>query len=418
MRSDYYTLIQPDAVPPIPPTPPKKKRRGHALPLFLCFLFLLTTGTGFLAWQYGLPSLTSPWDLLPTPDFHDNPYSQLPFPTPAPVETTIRKLAAPGESTLTLLEKTNEGLSAADIYARVSPAILSVTAEYDQGGGAEGTGVIFDERGYFITNAHVITGASRVNITLSNGREYPAYLIGMDEQTDLAVLKFSASNLTVAPFGSDLNLVVGEDAYAIGNPLGSRFRGSITEGIISGIDRSIHVDGYDMTLIQTSAAINTGSSGGALVNTDGQVVGITNMKMMSWQSTVEGLGFAIPSTTVEAVVGSIMKQGYVSRPVLGITVRPARVPEECSVTGLYVDDVHPFSDAYAQGLRPGDVLVSANDTDLKRNDDLLAERTGLDVGDTITLSWLPGGTGTLQTADITLVEQSILTAGESDSSKS
>lgn len=411
MRSDYYTPVTPD-LPLTPLAPPpsaetgRRRNKRHALPLFLIFLALMAAGTGWLAWEYEAMDFPLPDAWFPY-SFGD-PYLP-PLVAPTPAETTIRTLSPPGETTLSLREKGEAALDATEIYAAISPAIVSIEARYINGGMSEGTGVIFDTDGFFVTNAHVIVGADRVNITLSDGETYGAYLIGMDEETDLAVMKFFGRNLTAAPFGSDLDLVVGEDVYAIGNPLGSRFQGSITEGIISGIDRSLEVDGHTMTLLQTSAAINAGSSGGSLINTRGQVVGITNMKMISWYATVEGLGFAIPSTTVERVVGDLMRVGYVTgRPVLGITVRPAIIPEETQEVGLYVELVDPGSDAWEQGLRKGDVLLAANGNPLKVNNDLLTLRSGLKAGESLELTWLPGGKGTAVTAHVALMEQALL----------
>lgn len=283
--------------------------------------------------------------------------------------------------------------------------MVTVTAVDDFGMGGEGTGVIFDESGYLITNHHVIDGNSLAFVTLSNGREYPAYLIGMDEQTDLAVLKISLTGLTTAKFGSDSILKVGEPAYALGNPLGSQFSGSMTDGIISAIDRSVEVGGYEMSLLQTTAALNQGNSGGALLDSRGRVVGITNMKMMSSQSTVEGLGFAIPATTVAQVVNDLMSYGHVTgRPMLGITVQPHRTGNGVTA-GLDVVEVEEKSDAWAKGIRPGDRLLTANGMPLMYNDDLLREKEGLAAGESVRLRWKSGDTGEEIEDDIFLVEQ-------------
>lgn len=394
MRSDYYDPVADGELRPLPPLPQAPRRKRRALPLFLLFLALIAAGGIYLFWQFGPPDRWSPPDS----------YAELPAPSEEP-KTTILTLKPPGEGTLTLIREPGQAMAAKDIYAALSPSILAVTARDAWGGGSQGTGVIFDTRGYFVTNAHVIEGTDSVEVTLSNGRKYPAFLVGMDQRTDLAVLKFAARDLTAAPFASDATLSVGDPAYAIGNPLGSRFQGSMTDGIISGIDRNVTVDGHEMSLIQTSAAINTGSSGGALVDGAGRVVGITNMKMMSWQSTVEGLGFAIPATTVEKIVNELMRAGHIAgRPMLGVTVRPVSL-QESDVPGLLAELVDPESDAWAKGIRPGFILSTANDVPLRENQDLLDQKEGLEAGDSIALTWYDPKTGDWGEAEVLLVEE-------------
>ena len=397
MRSDYYDPVAAGELRPLPPLPQPPRRKRHALPLFLLFLALILAGGIGLFFCFGWPGQQSAFEPGPSPAASNGEPESRP--------TTIRTLPPPGEGSLTLLTDPGEAMTPKDIYTALSPSILAVTARDTRGGGSQGTGVIFDTEGYFVTNAHVIEGTDSVEVTLSDGRRFPAFLIGMDERTDLAVLKFAARGLTAAPFASDATLSVGDPAYAIGNPLGSRFQGSMTDGIISGIDRNVTVGGYAMSLIQTSAAINTGSSGGALVDGAGRVVGITNMKMMSWYSTVEGLGFAIPSGTVEKIVNELMVSGHIAgRPMLGITVRPA-APEESGVSGLLAEIVDPASDAWAKGIRPGFVLTTANGVPLRVNQDLLDQKEGLSAGDSIILAWYDPKTGSWGEAAVLLVEE-------------
>lgn len=395
MRSDYYDLVATGDLRPLPPLPgPTRKRRRRALPLFLLSLLLIIGGVVYLGFRFGWQgSMTPP----PPPSQH--------APGAAPASTTdIRRLAPPGESSLALIQEPGAALSAKEIYIKLSPSVLAITAWNEQGQGSQGTGILFDESGYFVTNFHVIEGMATVEVTLSDGRTFPAGLIGMDEQTDLAVLKLSASGLAAAPFASDTLLSVGDDAYAIGNPLGDQFRNTMTDGIISGIDRNVTVDGHSMTLIQTTTEINSGNSGGALVDGAGRVVGVTNMKMMSDYSTVEGLGFAIPATTVEKIVGDLMTWGHVTgRPMLGVTVRPVTQAEN-QMMGLMVEEVEPKSDAWAKGIRPGHILIMANEAALIVNQDLLEEKEGLQAGESISLTWFDPETGQTTTADILLME--------------
>ena len=249
------------------------------------------------------------------------------------------------------------------------------------------------EDGYIITNSHVIEGCGAVDVVLQDERVFQALLVGQDAQSDLAVLKIDCAGLTPAQFGDSTLLEVGDTVAAIGNPLGEELRGTMTDGIISAIDRTVTVDGKDMTLVQTTAALNSGNSGGALVNAGGQVVGITNMKMMSYWDTIEGLGFAIPTASAKPVVDQIIDKGYYpGRPALGVTVRN-QTAYEGQPAGAYVENVERKSDAYAQGIRSGNVIVRANGVLVSTIDDLEKAKEGLQVGDTMTLEvWTGRGT--------------------------
>ena len=249
-----------------------------------------------------------------------------------------------------------------------------------------------------------------MTVLLSDEQTWNARLVGMDSETDLAVLKIEASSLKPAVFGDSDQLRVGDPALAIGNPLGESFKGTMTDGIISAINRDVMVDGYTMTLIQTTAALNSGNSGGALINAYGQVVGITNLKMQSYYDTVEGLGFAIPTTTVKKVVDELIAQGHVAgRPTIGITVSDltAEAAERAGcVPGAQVKEVKRGSDAWEKGLQAGDIIVEANGVPVTNTADLLAAKEGLEVGDILRLRlWRDGS---YQLADVMLVEQYLL----------
>ncbi|MGN8966984.1 S1C family serine protease [Intestinimonas sp. HCP28S3_D6] len=291
-------------------------------------------------------------------------------------------------TTLTLSDRPETApLSFQEIYQQVSPSVVSITALLPMGS-SQGTGVVMTADGYIITNAHVIEGAFRADVSLEDGRSFEAKLVGSDESTDLAVLKVEADDLTPAVFGDSDQMVVGDTVVAIGNPMGEQLRGTMTDGILSAINRDMEVDGNTMTLLQTTAALNTGNSGGALVNDQGQVIGITNMKLISNVSdnTLEGLGFAIPTTTVKPVVDALIAEGVVTgRPTLGVTVRAMYdfEQEEYGVDqGLLVVSVAAGSDAKGK-LEAGDILLSANSVPLHTNDDLLAIRDELQAGDAI-----------------------------------
>lgn len=247
-----------------------------------------------------------------------------------------------------------------------------------------GTGVVMSSDGYIITNAHVISGAEKASVVFSDGSRANALLVGYDGETDLAVLKVDKQGLTPAVFGDSSQLQVGDPAYAIGNPLGEELRGTMTDGIISAIDRTVDMDGQSMTLLQTTAALNSGNSGGALINAAGQVVGITNMKMMSDWETIEGLGFAVPTAQAKVVVDQIISLGYYTgRPTLGITVQD-HFDADGNPDGAEVVNVKKLSDGCGK-LFAGDVIVAAQDIPVTCTDDLLRIKDWLMVGEDLRL---------------------------------
>ena len=217
-----------------------------------------------------------------------------------PEESASQEITIPtypyGEGASLTVEKSHgEALSTQEIYRRLNPSVVTVMAQMEDGMSV-GTGVIFTEDGYILTNYHVLEGGSSCTVTLSNDRTYEALYVAGDADNDLAVLKVDLTGLPAAEFGSSDELVVGDPVYAIGNPLGVELRGTLTDGIVSAINRDVWVEGRSMSLIQTNAALNTGNSGGPLINAYGQVVGINTIKMTSSYSNVEGLPFPlIPS---------------------------------------------------------------------------------------------------------------------------
>lgn len=299
---------------------------------------------------------------------------------------------------LELKKSGGDELSLQDIYDKCSPMIVSVSAFKDgQEGYSWGTGVIASEDGLIITNTHVVNGHDSAVIQTVDGTEYEAKLVGADAVCDLALLKIEPEEkLPVAEFADTTDLNEGDAVAAIGNPLGADFRNTLTNGIVSAIDRGLSYNGHSLTLIQTNTALNEGNSGGALFNMQGQVVGITNMKMMSYYSSIEGIGFAIPSTTVQSVVEDIMERGYVPRTSLGITVGP--IPENARKaydlpTGLYVSDVKKGSDAEKKGVTAGDVITAVNGKEVFSTTDVNVIKDTLSLGDEMTLSIFRKDTG-------------------------
>lgn len=370
-------------------TPVLRKAGGARRFALLLALILVLTGTGILV-NGGLPAFRSPgdwagdiWDEL-DPDYDWDYYEEESW--TAELENTTVKRAPTGDGTVLALTPAGDGgLTPQEIYAKVAPSVVGVRVSLEYGL-ATGTGVVMSSDGYIITNAHVIAGARRVSVTLSeDGGRTEALLVGYDASTDLAVLKIDAEDLPAADFGDSDLLRVGDPAYVIGNPLGEELRGTMTDGIISAIDRSVDMNGQAMTLLQTNAAMNPGNSGGALVNASGQVVGVTNMKMMSDWETIEGLGFAIPTTLAKEVVDQIIGTGsYAGVPSIGVTVI-TQTPTAESPAGAYITEVEPGSDAYAKGLRPGDVIIWANGLEVASVRDLEQAKAGLDVGDRLEL---------------------------------
>jgi len=251
--------------------------------------------------------------------------------------------------------------------------VVSITC-YDGRNTSSGTGVIMDAAGYIITNAHVVEDALSIRVLLTDGRELDAKCVGLDALSDLAVLRISAGGLIPAEFGDSDKLRVGDEVVAIGDPLGVELRGTMTDGIISGINRDIKSGNRTLTLMQTTAALNTGNSGGPLVNCYGQVVGINTMKIGDYASSsgVENLGFAIPITSVQTVLEQLANQGYVAgRPYLGLEGTAIstfyqfyyRMP-----AGILLTAVDPESDAAAKGLLRGDILMTLDGKQLSSLD--------------------------------------------------
>lgn len=287
--------------------------------------------------------------------------------------------------------KTEGALSLQEIYEKNIPSVVSITSQTASGTSA-GTGVIVSDAGYLVTNYHVVCRAQSIDVKLTDERKLTASVVGEDPVSDLAVLYIAADGLTPAQFGDSDTLRVGDSVVAIGDPLGVELRGTMTDGIVSAISRDVQVDGRTMNLIQTNAALNSGNSGGPLINSMGQVIGINTMKIGAFadSSGVEGLGFAIPSATVQEIVNQLLTQGYVSgRPWLGIEgesfstfyQRFYRIPR-----GVYITSVQSGSPAGTAGLQSGDIIVSVDGTAVSDMEDLDSMLYAHIPGDTMTLT--------------------------------
>ena len=277
------------------------------------------------------------------------------------------------------------GLGLQEIYDKNIPSVVSIICTLNSGT-ATGTGVVLSQQGYLVTNAHVVDGAREILVLLTDGRTYSAGLIGADSLSDLAVLYVNANDLTPAEFGDSSQIRVGDAVVAIGDPLGVAFRGTMTDGIVSAINRDVQTGGRTMTLIQTNAALNSGNSGGPLINCFGQVIGINTLKIGTFtdDAGVEGLGFAIPSTMVKQIVDQLIAQGYVSgRPTLeleGQWVSSFHQQFRGLPAGLYITDAPEES-----GIHAKDILLSVDGVRVTNQEELESVLYAHQAGDQVQL---------------------------------
>ena len=311
---------------------------------------------------------------------------------------------------------TEKEMTTAEIYAAYVGSSVGITVDivstniFGQSvtNAAAGSGFVITEDGYILTNYHVIDGASAITVAFVDGKTYPATFIGGEEANDIAVIKIDAQDLTPVVIGKSGDMLVGEQVTAIGNPLGE-LTFSETTGIISAMDRTITMsDGRQMNMIQTDCAINSGNSGGPLFNSHGEVIGIVSAKYSSGSSStsasVEGLGFAIPMDDVADMVNELITTGYVSKPLLGISVDdvPQSVLAYGVPKGAAVIVVTPGLPGEKAGLKAGDIITKIGDTEVTTANELISAKNEYEVGDTVTLTVYRSGE-TL-TIEVTLEE--------------
>ena len=292
---------------------------------------------------------------------------------------------------------TSKLMTAAEVYAANVNSTVGITTQittnyfgYQTTSAASGSGFVFSENGYILTNYHVIENANEIKVTMYDNTSYDAELVGYDSANDIAVLKIDAEKLTPVIVGDSDVLNVGDSVVAIGNPLGE-LTFSLTSGSVSALDRTVTFSGAQtMKLIQTDCAINSGNSGGALFNLYGEVIGITNAKYSGSTgsgATIDNIGFAIPINSVKEIVKSIIEKGFVSKPYIGVTV--GSVSEEAQGYGLpagaTIKGIVEDSPAEEAGLEINDIITEADETEIKSQDDLVAFVAGKEIGDTITL---------------------------------
>lgn len=315
----------------------------------------------------------------------------------------------------TLEDATGSNMTVEEITEAARPSVVEIKTEsvssdtwmqqYVTEGA--GSGVIITEDGYIVTNNHVISGASNVTVTTSDGKEYAADVIGADSMSDIAVLKIDASGLTPATYGNSDQLAVGDLAVAIGNPLGE-LGGTVTAGIISALDRELSIDGQTMNLLQTDSSINPGNSGGGLFNGDGQLIGVVVAK--SSGSDVEGLGFAIPINTAAEVAQQLMKNGYVSgQPSTGMSYVEGNGQSGSGQlfggsqdTSVYIYSVDG-NNAKKAGFKQGDMVYSVDGEEITSFETLSSIVTSHEVGDTLKFTVLRDGNAI--DIDLTLEER-------------
>lgn len=267
-----------------------------------------------------------------------------------------------------------------------------------------GSGIIFRQDGYIVTNYHVIENASTAMVTVGNGEEYEAKIIGSDAASDLAVLKIDAKGLPAAEFGDSDKLEIGEMVVAIGNPLG--YENTVTDGIVSGLNRELTNYTDAMTLIQTNAAINSGNSGGALVNAKGEVIGINSAKLVA--SNAEGMGFALSINEVKPIISELIDKGHVSRPYLGVSINANYQVDEDTADkyeipmGIQVAETVKGGPADRAGIKAGDIIYKVNDKLIQNFDDLSEIIDNSKVGDSLRI--LADRNGEKITANVILEE--------------
>ncbi len=361
------------AAAPSPAAPVRKKRNNSAMTILICCILSLLCGFsgGFLATKLFGSSGTS----------------------------VVYTTADPGTSTPSNMSTSSGVMSLQQIAAKASPSVVEILVESEQEGGwgpfggsytaqGAGSGVIISADGYIITNHHVVENATKITVTLFDGKEYEAELIGSDKKADIGIVKINAENLVPATIGDSSKIQVGDTAVVIGNPLGT-LGGTVTNGIISAASREVVISNESMEVIQTNAAINSGNSGGGLFDGNGNLIGIVNAKdsgLTSSGSTIEGLGFAIPVNTAMEVADQLIQYGSVTnRATIGVYLQEVGQKTGRYEAGLYITDIIAGSGAEAAGLQSYDRIIEADGNPISSYTDLSKVLRDKKVGDILDL---------------------------------
>ncbi len=398
-----------------PKKEPKRKKGGafRVVALVLCCCIVCATVFGFGGMTVGyLLSEGRPAD----PDFEGEIVIPETDDTLLPADQS-----APGKEGAVIYEAVKgdsvdlgESDVAAVVYQKASPSVVEITTEvvatssfigqYVTEGA--GSGVVLSANGYIMTNNHVISGADNITVRTADGKDYKATLIGTDDQSDIAILKVEAEDLTPCVLGYSSELVVGQRVFAIGNPLGT-LGGSITDGIVSALSREVTIDGQTMTLLQTNTAINPGNSGGGLFNANGELVAVVNAK--SAGTDIEGLGFAIPIDSVRDVIDQLIEYGYIrGRAALNITYVEITSSSDYwtymnSELGRYITDYGVYVvTSKSDALQLGDRIVAFNGVSVSLGADIKALLSDCSVGDVVEITVVRNGR--MKTVEITLGE--------------
>lgn len=412
---------------PFSPVPPRRKRRAGAsaalsfLAVIACtvgiFMFLgrarINQSGGYSTYEASVQAQTAAPDVQATamPEVRGTGGgdARLAIVDVAPAPSPASSADATGRAVLSTVQ----------IAQKVTPSVVGIlcSASSQYASDSSGSGIIMDAKGYIITNNHVVEGAQTITVVLDSGESYTAALVGRDSQSDIAVVKVEAQGLAAAEFGNSDALAAGDLAVAIGNPMGLELQSTVTAGIISAINRNIAVNDRSMTMLQTDASINPGNSGGPLINQYGQVIGINTVKYAGdYMTYSEGLGFAIPINTAKPIVDELIERGYIKgRPAIGISGLSVDARARTFYNypaGVLITDISAHSDAYAQGLRAGDIIVGVNGTAVRDMEEINTIKNKFSAGDTITLSVYRDGD--IQAVDVRLADDAELAQLEQD----
>lgn len=376
-----------------PQVPKKKKKGGAVLGIIALALCCALIGGGIGAFVY---SLLVPQEEQTSIRTENKTQSKEEKPNDSNTSTMLEGLRENSQIDIQKID-TSKQLTAAEVYAKNVNSTVGITTSittnywgFQSTSAASGSGFIISDDGYILTNFHVIQNSNSITVALYDGTEYEAELIGYDESNDIAVLKVEGENLVPVILGDSDNMNVGDPVVAIGNPLGE-LTFSLTAGTVSAMDRTVTMsNGSTMKLIQTDCAINSGNSGGALFNMYGEVIGITNAKYSSSGSgaSIDNIGFAIPLNDVRRIVESIIENGYISKPYIGVSV--SDVSEESQSYGLpagaAVRSVTEQSPAEECGLKTGDIITHIDGQEITGSAALVTFIGDCEVGQELTLT--------------------------------
>ncbi len=383
VQPTYLSGKEPEEEHFAPFVTPKRRRRG--LRIFLALLlFILAAAAAVVAlhWDDAVRYFRGE-DAYDGGYYYGAEYSgEYDFPD-------LPTYPAGGDARVLYQRQGEKELTPAEIYEKVGPSVVTVMGELDDRGSASvGTGIIFSADGYIVTNAHVLSDCHTCYVALYTGGTYTAELVGRDAATDLAVLKIHAEDLLPAEFGDSNALKVGDPVYAIGNPLGIELLGTFTDGMVSALERAMPED-VSLPLIQTNASLNSGNSGGPLINRYGQVVGINTMKLVKTyrdEMGIEGLGFSLPISDCAYLINNLVRSGEIGgETVLGITVmtNPVTLPD--GTHALEIQSVTKDGPGDKAGVQGGDFLVSADGEVMWETIDLLRIRRSHEPGEALSL---------------------------------